>query len=131
MTALAGDIPDVGQFARVRGQQWVVARRYESAQPVDELAASQPTGRNLVTLNSVRDDDLGQELTLAWEVEPGREVLPETRLPNVTATGWGDTQIGYHYTTISVPWTVSKEGHIMFLDQLLEGNYRHHAEGHR
>lgn len=76
---------------RVRGQQWVVNRRSVSTQPRDELAAEVP-GRTLVTLTSVSDDDLGDELTVAWEIEPGREVLPETRLPAVTADGWDDPQ---------------------------------------
>jgi len=83
--------PDVGQLVRVRGQQWVVNRRSVSTQPRDELAAELP-GRSLVTLTSVSDDDLGDELTVAWEIEPGREVLPATRLPAVTETGWDDPQ---------------------------------------
>lgn len=35
----------------------------------------------MLTVRGVSDDDLGDELTLVWEVEPGREVLPPTRLP--------------------------------------------------
>ncbi|MCZ4564226.1 DISARM system SNF2-like helicase DrmD [Rhodococcus sp. IEGM 1401] len=93
MTAIAaGDTaPDVGQLVRVRGQQWVVNRRSVSTQPRDELA-TEPPGRTLVTLSSVSDDDLGDELTVAWEIEPGREMLPETRLPAVTESGWDDPQ---------------------------------------
>ena len=83
--------PEVGQLVRVRGQQWVVNRRSVSTQPRDELAAEVP-GRTLVTLTSVSDDDLGDELTVAWEIEPGREVLPQTRLPAVTDDGWDDPQ---------------------------------------
>jgi len=83
--------PEVGQLVRVRGQQWVVNRRSASTQPRDELIAEVP-GRTLVTLTSVSDDDLGDELTVAWEIEPGREVLPETQLPVVTDTGWDDPQ---------------------------------------
>lgn len=75
---------------RVRGQQWVVTRRDTSRQPVDELATAAVPGRTLVTLSSVSDDDHGEELTLAWDVEPGRERLPETQLPEVTAAGWDD-----------------------------------------
>ena len=92
MTAVAQDVPAVGELVRVRGQQWVVSGCDVSSQPVDELSASQPPGRTLVTLTSVSDDDLGDELTLVWEVEPGREVLPATQLPAVTDTGWDDPQ---------------------------------------
>jgi len=93
LIAAASDIaPQVGELVRVRGQQWVVNRRSTSTQPRDELAP-EPPGRTLVTLTSVSDDDLGEELTVAWEIEPGREVLPETRLPDVTSTGWDDPQV--------------------------------------
>ncbi len=86
------DAPEAGELVRVRGQQWVVARVSQSRQPVDELAASSLPGRTLVQLTSVSDDDLGEDLTLAWEVEPGREILPATRLPQVNATDWDDPQ---------------------------------------
>jgi superfamily II DNA or RNA helicase len=85
-------LPEVGQLVRARGQQWVVAQRRESTQPVDELATSHPPGRTMVTLTSVSDDDLGAELTLVWEIEPGRQVLPETQLPPVTDHGWDDPE---------------------------------------
>lgn len=88
----APDALEVGQLVRVRGQQWVVSRLDRSSQPEDQLAAATPPGRTLVTLNSVSDDDLGEELTLVWEVEPGREVLPATQLPAVTQKGWDDPQ---------------------------------------
>jgi superfamily II DNA or RNA helicase len=89
----AATAPGVGELVRVRGQQWVVARRSDSTQPRDELAPRQLPGATLVTLTSVSDDDLGDELTVVWEVEPGREVLPDTRLPEVTATGWDEPQV--------------------------------------
>ncbi|WP_331758098.1 DISARM system SNF2-like helicase DrmD (plasmid) [Nocardia sp. NBC_01377] len=91
-TSVVDTAPEVGELVRVRGQQWIVNRRNTSTQPRDELAIDLP-GRTLVTLTSVSDDDLGDELTVVWEVEPGREVLPETRLPSVTATGWDDPQV--------------------------------------
>ncbi len=91
--ATAGaDAPEIGALVRVRGQQWVVSRLHVSSQPADELAATRLPGRTLVTLTSVSDDDLGEELTLVWEVEPGREVVPANRLPDVTADGWDDPQ---------------------------------------
>ena len=79
---MAETAPEPGSLVRVRGQQWVVSALRPSHQPVDELAASASPGRTLVTLTSVSDDDLGDELTVAWEIEPGREVLPSTRLPD-------------------------------------------------
>ncbi len=91
-TVVLDSVPQIGELVRVRGQQWVVSSRRDSTQPRDELAPDLP-GRSLVTLTSVSDDDLGSELTLAWEVEPGREILPQTRLPSVTADGWDEPQV--------------------------------------
>ncbi len=85
-------LPEDGQLVRVRGQQWVVNGVIPSRQPADELAASRLPGRTLVRLTSVSDDALGEELTVVWEVEPGREIVPATRLPEVTEAGWDDPQ---------------------------------------
>ena len=68
-----------------------MSRTRSSAQPRDELTGQLP-GRTLVTLTSVSDDDIGQELTVPPDIEPGREVLPETRLQAVALTGWDDPQ---------------------------------------
>src|SRR5271165_7442620 len=86
------DVPEAGQLVRVRGQQWVVSQVNNSHQPQDELAATRLPGRTLVTLTSVSDDDLGDELTVAWEIEPGREIVPATQLPAVTPANWDDPQ---------------------------------------
>src|SRR5580698_500856 len=86
------DVPEPGGLVRVRGQQWVVSYVSESHQPQDELAATRVPGRTLVTLTSVSDDDLGEELTVAWQVEPGREIVPATQLPQVTSNNWDDPQ---------------------------------------
>jgi hypothetical protein len=79
VTTLTGEhLPEAGDLVRVRGQQWVVSSLHRSSQPVDELAPRELPGRTMVSLTSVSDDDLGDELTVVWEVEPGREVLPGT-----------------------------------------------------
>jgi len=83
-------VPEPGQLVQVRGQQWVVTDVAHSRQPVDELAASRLPGRTLAWLTSISDDDLGEELTLVWEVEPDREIVPATKLPEVTEVGWDD-----------------------------------------
>jgi superfamily II DNA or RNA helicase len=92
MSILAAEDPEVGQLVQARGQQWVVSAVDRSRQPLDELAPSELPGRTMVTLTSVSDDDLGEELSVIWEIEPGREVLPSSRLPEVTEEGWDDPQ---------------------------------------
>lgn len=79
LSARNPDVPEAGQLVRVPGQQWVVSHVNSSRQPQDELAATRIPGRTLVTLTSVSDDDLGDELTVAWEVEPGRRAQPHHR----------------------------------------------------
>ena len=86
-------LPEAGHLVRVRGQQWVVTNVRASRLPEDEISASRLPGRTLVSLSSVSDDDLGDELTVVWEVEPGREIVPSTQLPDVTETGWDDPQV--------------------------------------
>ena len=86
--AASGAAVEVGQLVRARGQQWVVSALSRSVQPADELAPARLPGRTLATLTSVSDDDLGEELTVVWEVEPGREVLPSSHLPDVSGGGF-------------------------------------------
>lgn len=84
---------DIGQLVRIRGQQWVVSDMSASALPIDELAPATLPGHTLVTLTSVSEDDLGEELTVVWEVEPGRAVIPSGALPDVPEPGlWDDPQ---------------------------------------
>ncbi|RDI60282.1 DISARM system SNF2-like helicase DrmD [Nocardia pseudobrasiliensis] len=89
---IAVEEPELGQLVRVRGQQWVVSDVNLSKQPIDELSPAELPGRMLVSLNSVSDEDLGRELTVVWEVEPGREILPATKLPAVMVGGFDDPQ---------------------------------------
>jgi len=74
---------DIGQLVRVRGQQWVVSDLSSAALPNDELAQTILPGRTLITLTSVSEDDLGEELSVVWEVEPGRAIIPSGTLPDV------------------------------------------------
>lgn len=92
VTEASGGLPEPGHLAQVRGQHWMVTAVANSHQPVDELAASRPPGRTLVRLSNVSDDNLGGELTLVWEVEPGREIVPATQLPTISETTWDDPQ---------------------------------------
>jgi ERCC4-related helicase len=86
-------VPEVGQLVRVRGQQWVVSDVSSAAVAEDELSSTRLSGRTLATLTSVSEDDLGEELSVVWEVEPGREIIPAGALPEVPdADHWDDPQ---------------------------------------
>jgi len=84
--------PEPGQLVRARGQQWMVTDVRRSLLPADQIAAVRSPGRTLVSLSSVSDDDLGRETTLVWEVEPGREIISSSQLPEVTEVGWDEPQ---------------------------------------
>ncbi|MGB0389482.1 MAG: helicase, partial [Ardenticatenaceae bacterium] len=68
-------VPEQGQLARVRSRHYVVTQVERSS-----LAfSSEP--QHLVTLRSVEDDALGEELQVIWELEPGAAVFERMALP--------------------------------------------------
>ena len=71
--------PETGQLVEVRRRQWVVANIVES-EPV--ISGYPP--QNLVTLSSVDEDGLGEELRVIWEIEPGAHIIEKAGLPEIT-----------------------------------------------
>ncbi|GCE45282.1 ERCC4-related helicase [Thermosporothrix hazakensis] len=71
-------IPEPGQLVEVRRRRYVV---------VDIVQSTLPSSgkQHLVTLSSVEDDALGEELQVIWEVEPGATAIEKTPLPAPTA----------------------------------------------
>lgn len=72
-------IPEPGQLVEVRRRQWVVA----------DVLASEPINsgyppQHLVTLSSIDEDGLGEELQVVWEIEPGAHVIEKAGLPPIT-----------------------------------------------
>ena len=72
-------IPELGQLVAVRRRQWVVA----------EIVASEPINsgyppQHMVTLASIDDDALGEELQVVWEIEPGAHVIEKAGLPEIS-----------------------------------------------
>jgi hypothetical protein len=73
--------PEPGQLVTVRDRSWVVAEVARSSQAADVLTDGDEQGQHLLTLTSVEDDGLGEELRVIWECEPGARVIEETALP--------------------------------------------------
>ena len=48
------------------------------------LQAFDGHGQHLISLNSVEDDALGEELQVIWELEPGAEIIEKAALPEPT-----------------------------------------------
>ncbi|HEY0169145.1 MAG TPA: DISARM system SNF2-like helicase DrmD [Jatrophihabitans sp.] len=89
------DLPDNGQLVAVRGRNWVVTDVQPSALPYDVTAASIGEGTTFVSLSSVEDDGLGEELRVLWELESGRKVLNRATLPDVREGRFDDpAQLG-------------------------------------
>jgi len=68
--------PEPGQLVEVRRRQWVVA----------DVVSSNLEGapQNCVTLSSIDEDGLGEELEVVWEIEPGAQVIERASLPSIT-----------------------------------------------
>ncbi|MFF0284266.1 DISARM system SNF2-like helicase DrmD [Rhodococcus aetherivorans] len=84
-TALgSAELPALGQLARVRGRHWVVTDVVPTALPFDIKSTTVGEGQTLVTLSSVEDDGLGEELRVLWELEAGRRILDAATLPDLS-----------------------------------------------
>lgn len=90
MTTPAGDqvtysaVPEAGQLVEVRRRQWIVS---------DVLASKLEAGsapQNLVSLSSIDEDGLGEELQVIWEIEPGAQIIERAGLPAIS--GQDDSQ---------------------------------------
>ena len=83
--------PEPGQVVNVRGSTWAVAdvrRQGLPRSPADEGTAGLT---HVVSLQSLEEDRLGEELAVVWELEVGHTVAPDQGLPEaVTADGFDD-----------------------------------------
>jgi superfamily II DNA or RNA helicase len=80
-TVTAG-LPERGQLVLARDRHWVVSEVSAGTLPVDELSGSDRGPQHLVTMVSVEDDGIADELSVIWEVEPGAHVLETATLPD-------------------------------------------------
>src|SRR5712692_9682691 len=72
-------MPEPGQLVDVRQRRYVVVDVSQGTLSSDLLKPVQ--SQHLVSLASVEDDDLGEELQVIWEVEPGVQVIEKNALP--------------------------------------------------
>ncbi len=76
--------PEVGELVHVRSRQWVVNDLKASTLPAPATKADFSGPQNLISLSSVEDDGLGEELQVIWEVEPGARVIDKVAMPEPT-----------------------------------------------
>jgi len=73
-------VPEPGQLVEARRRRWVVA---DVASSVLSGGKIDGTTQTLVSLESLDEDALGEELQIVWELEPGAQVLENVGLPPV------------------------------------------------
>lgn len=73
--------PEQGQIVEVRQRRYVVADVAKSTLAQSPLDADFLAVQHLVSLASVEDDALGEELQVIWELEPGARVYDQRALP--------------------------------------------------
>jgi ERCC4-related helicase len=76
--------PEQGQLVSVRSRQWIVTEVAPSTLPAERLQSGLETPQHLLTLSSVEDDGLGEEINILWELEPGARVVEKVALPEPT-----------------------------------------------
>jgi len=73
--------PEQGQLVQVRSRPWIVNDVKPSSLPASSLATLLGNRNHLLSLTSVEDDGLGEELQVVWEVEPGAKLIERVALP--------------------------------------------------
>jgi len=73
--------PEQGQLVEVRQRHFVVSEIVSSGLPSEPGGNGEQPPQHLVTLSSVEDDALGEELQVVWELEPGVQVYEKLGLP--------------------------------------------------
>lgn len=74
-------VPEVGQVVDVRRRRFVVTDVKQGTLAPDPCASILQVPNHLVSLSSLEDDALGEELTVVWEIEPGAQVHETSQLP--------------------------------------------------
>jgi hypothetical protein len=79
------DPPEIGQLAEVRQRRWIVTDVRASTLTTSPIESASTNGhQHLVSLSSIEDDGLGEELQVVWELEPGARVHERVSLPEPT-----------------------------------------------
>jgi superfamily II DNA or RNA helicase len=78
-TALVVSPPEPGQLVEVRRRQWIVADMLTSA-----AGNGYSSPQHLLTLSSIDEDSLGEQIDVVWEIEPGAHIIERAGLPSIS-----------------------------------------------
>lgn len=76
------EAPDPGRIVEVRGATWAVTDVREQGLPRSPADESAPLLQHLVSLQSLHEDRLGEELSVVWELEVGHSIAQDRGLPD-------------------------------------------------
>jgi hypothetical protein len=100
--------PEQGQLVSVRSRNWIVNEVVLSTLPTGGLqAVSDP--QTLISLASVVDDGLGEEVQVIWELEPGARLIEKVALPEPTGFDPPDQLNAF---LDAVPWGASSSADV-------------------
>lgn len=75
------EVPEIGSLVNVRGARWSVTDVAAQSLPRSSADDGRAELQHAVTMQSVEEDFYGRELSVIWELEPGRSVVHEQGLP--------------------------------------------------
>jgi superfamily II DNA/RNA helicase len=89
-TVYLPEAPEPGQLVEVRRRRWVTTAVDASTLGEEERMTPDGSPQHLVSLSSIEDDALGEELSVVWEIEPGARTIENAGLP--TIDGYDDPE---------------------------------------
>lgn len=84
-------LPEPGNVVEVRGANWAVTDVREQGLPRSSADDGLPQLNHVISLQSLAEDRMGEELSVIWELEVGHSVAPSQGLPElITKEGFDD-----------------------------------------
>ena len=83
-TQATQNLPEPGQLVMVRQRHFVVLDVQKSTLPADAVHSGGHSPQHVMSLSSVEDDALGEEIRVIWELEPGARAYERVSLPQPT-----------------------------------------------
>lgn len=81
VSAVHDELPEVGQLVTVRGSKWIVTDLSEQALERSSADDGKAELQHAVSLQSIEEEHYGREMTVIWQLEPGRGVILDQGLP--------------------------------------------------
>ena len=88
------ELPEPGRVVEVRGATWAVTDVREQGLPRSPADEGRAETQHVVSLQSLEEDRMGEELAVVWELEVGHTVVPDQGLPEtVNADAFDDPNV--------------------------------------